>query len=205
MSQFNESVVPPGLDDVIDQSKRDVFSTFNAVEIGEVRSYDPDTQSASIRLVIKRRVSESEIRDMPLLVDCPVFVLQGGGKYVDLPIEQGDTCLVLFCDRDIDTWWTTGNRTTPSSGRKHALSDGVALVGVNTRDNAPGHDGARLTSRGGSPQPAAREGDSIEIDSTSDPAFFAWLSTVGTATGAGAPPEPITGRIASGSTEWGIS
>jgi len=45
---------------------------------------------------------------------------------------------------------------------------------------------------------AARVGDTIKVDATTDPALFAWFAAVGTATGT-TPPTSITGKITTGS------
>jgi hypothetical protein len=52
-----------------------------------------------------------------------------------MPIQSGDTCLVLFCDRDLDNWFESGQITTLNSNRVHDLSDGVALVGIRHKQN----------------------------------------------------------------------
>jgi len=45
----------------------------------------------------------------------------------------------------------------------------------------------------------ARDTDPTTIDATTDAALYTWLAAVGTATGAGAPPVTITGKINGGS------
>ena len=200
---LNEQITPPDLNNVFESSKKEVFATFNAINIGEIKRYDGETQSAEIELVIKRQVSENEIRTLPLLVDVPVFVLQGGGAYIDMPIESGDIAIVLFNDRDIDTWWATGNKTEPRTKRKHALSDALAIVGINRKDRAKDHDSnlIRLIPKNGDGDLAAsaREGDQITIDSTTDPEFIAWMGGVASATGVTPAPDSVTGVISSGS------
>jgi hypothetical protein len=57
-----------------------------------------------------------------------------------------------------------------------------------------------LALRGTSRQ-VARKGDSVEINQQSAPALYAWLTAVGTATGAGAPPSSIAGTITSGNEQ----
>ena len=57
------------------------------------------------------------------------------GKVVSFDIQEGDACLVIFADRDIDSWFETGEAEVPPSGRMHSLSDGFAFVGFRTRRN----------------------------------------------------------------------
>lgn len=202
MSGSRTKPTPPQLDDVLDDLKAEIFAQLNCIATGQVDSVNSD-RTVAVQIMMKREHEDGTISRLPLLLDCPVIVLQGGGAYIDMPIAKGDFALVLFNDRDIDNWWDGAGEVVPNTKRRHSLSDGFALVGVNPRDDALDNDGSLVriipTTGTGDSAAAAREGDDIEISSTTDPAFYTWLSAVGTATGAGAPPDPITGRISSGS------
>lgn len=68
---------------------------------------------------------------LPLLSHIPLFVYGAGGWSITQPVQQGDECIVLFCDLAIDVWFQNGglkNRT--SSSRRHSLSDGIAIAGL---------------------------------------------------------------------------
>ena len=54
---------------------------------------------------------------------------------VSFEINEGDACLVVFADRDIDSWFETGEAEVPPSGRMHSLSDGFAFVGFKAGRN----------------------------------------------------------------------
>lgn len=206
-----QTIVPPSLEDVFEQFKRVVFTSLNCIQIGRIQSFNATEQTAEIEIQVRRQV-RSEVIDYPLLVDCPVFVLQGGGAYIDMPISSGDYCIVLFNDRNIDTWWNTANVAEPRNKRKHSLSDGMALVGINPRTAVRDIDGnvVRIlgTSGPGAEQPAARETDPTFSDATLDSSFWTWVTTVSTvlnglAPGSIPPPFPssLTGRIDKGSDE----
>ena len=65
---------------------------------GEIVSFDPDTQTASVQLCIEREVVEtsSPITQLDLV---PVMIQGGGGFNFTFPIAAGDACLVLFLER----------------------------------------------------------------------------------------------------------
>ena len=128
---MSDSVYEPSLETVLDERENQTLAKINCIQIGKVNSYDTQTQSATVEIQVKRRIGNDAIISYPLLVDCPVFVLQGGRAFIEFPIEPGDYCLVLFNDRDIDTWWKTANVAEPKTRRKHSLSDGFVLVGIN--------------------------------------------------------------------------
>jgi hypothetical protein len=121
--------------DVLDRTKDEVFYNMNCVQVGRIISYDPTKNTASIQIGMKRQLPNNEVVTYPPLQDCPVFFLTGGTSCISMPIEPGDTCLILFNDRDIDTWWATGESNVPPTPRAHSLSDGICLVGVRNQSN----------------------------------------------------------------------
>jgi hypothetical protein len=142
--------IPPDLRVLNNDIKSDIFSTLNCVQIGKIESVKDSEQTVEISLQIKRLSSDDTSTEYPVLVDCPYFILQGGDSYIDMPIKKGDYCLVLFNDRNIDTWWATANVAVPATSRKHSLSDGFALVGINPKTSSRVMQGQTLGLRGGS-------------------------------------------------------
>ena len=138
---MRKQVYPPDMTDVLENFKNDLFKSFNSINIGVINSFDKDNQTAEIRLVIKSVVKENqdgskEIRERPVLLECPCFVLSGGSASIRMPIVKGDHCIVLFNDRDIDNWFTAGDGLSPNTKRTHDLSDGIALVGIRNLQTA---------------------------------------------------------------------
>jgi len=120
----------PGLIDVLNIFKRNLLAELNCIKIGKISSFDASARTAQIELMFKKVSRDATIINYPILVDCPVFILQGGGASVQFPVSAGDWCIVLFADRNIDAWFTTGSAQPPPDGRLHHLSDGIALVGL---------------------------------------------------------------------------
>ena len=131
---MSDTIMPPDLDDVLAELKNDIFANINCVQIGKIEKVNSN-QTVEIQIQVKRRVNGDVTKDYPLLVDCPYIVLSGGNTYLDMPIEKGDYCLILFNDRNIDNWWSTENVKEPADRRKHNLSDGIALIGIGSDVN----------------------------------------------------------------------
>jgi len=136
MSDLITSPVPPDLRALLDNLKAEIFYTLNCHQLGVIESFDPVKQTASIRLSMLRVIGTEEVA-YPLLTDCPVMFPAAGGAYMTFPVVKGDPCLVLFNDRDIDNWFTTGNVVAPNSIRAHSLSDGIAILGIRSLANPP--------------------------------------------------------------------
>jgi hypothetical protein len=142
----NKRKSEPDLCMVLDQAADDIKTSINCISIGVIKTFYPDNQTADITLNYKRvnLYGSTAPIDYQLLVNCPVMVLNGGGGYISFPIASGDSCLVLFCDREIDTWFTNGGVNAPQSARVHDLNDGIAIVGINNALNSISYDKDRL-------------------------------------------------------------
>lgn len=138
------TIVNPDQDDLLDELKNEIFAQMNCIQIGKIESVNLSEQTVEVQIQFKRRVFEDEIKSYPLLVDVPFIVLQGGGAFLEFPIEKGDTCLVFFNDRNIDDWWDSGSLKEPLTTRKHDLSDGIAFVGLNSKNSALSLDGSKV-------------------------------------------------------------
>ena len=137
-------IVDPSLRDLLLLLRQEIAYGFNCHEVGTIQSFDPTKQTATVTLnylktiydqtpvgtdQTQANIPSAKAMAYPLLVDVPVFINSGGGGTLTFPISQGDTCLVLFNDRDLDGWFATGQTALPNSARAHDLADGLALVG----------------------------------------------------------------------------
>ena len=147
----NYSPLPPDFTAWIRLILQNFSNSLNCHTIGTIESFNPLTQTATIAINYVRvfyntnpnlpnEATAGQITNTytnyPLLINCPVVVMQGGGAYLTFPIVKGDTCLVLFSDREISTWVSTGQITYPQNQRTHDLSDAIALVGIRNILNA---------------------------------------------------------------------
>lgn len=131
-----KTVIDPELSDVLALQKTDVFASLNCVKVGRITKFDGTEKTAQIQILFKRQYPDGTAASYPVLLDCPVFTLQGGGAYVQMPIAVGDHCMVLFSDRSLDDWFQNGSEAIPSNPRMHDISDGIAIVGLNPLSNS---------------------------------------------------------------------
>ena len=126
------------LKNLLDLFKKDIMLNFNCHAIGTIQSFDSSNCSVKATVNYKKTFMQrnadgsynSVNKDYPLMVDCPVVVLQGGTAALTMPIQAGDTCLMMFNDRDIDNWVHSGQVTENASQRFHSFADAIALVGL---------------------------------------------------------------------------
>lgn len=102
---------------------------------GKIEVYNPLTQTASIKPLLKNTIIDEEGREeteeLPIINEVPVLFPRGGGFFASLPLKKGDNVLLLFMDRSIDLYMSsTGNiDIDPIDLRQHDISDAVAISG----------------------------------------------------------------------------
>lgn len=147
--QILGAVAKPQLKDVLDRTKQEIYSTLNCANVGTITAYNPTTNTASVNLAISKQLATGQEIPIPELQDCPVFILSGGTSFISMPIQVGDPCLVIFNDRDIDTWWATAGPGLPATPRMHSFSDAFVLVGVRPKPSALAVNDQALTINAG--------------------------------------------------------
>lgn len=130
LQQANE----PTLASLLALHKEDVMWSINCHQVGEIVSFDPSTQTAEVQIKMLRMMN-GELKEYPVLIDCPCIILAGGEGRLTFPISAGDSCLVLFNDKDIDNWYAGGQTMPPNTERLHDFADAIALVGVRNMQN----------------------------------------------------------------------
>lgn len=142
----NRKKVDPGLKDLLDLYRKEIFLNFNCHAIGTVQSFDSSNQTVTATVNYKKVFLEMQsdntyknvLVDYPILIDAPVVILGGGPWKLTFPISAGDECLILFNDRDIDNWFSSGQVAAPATQRMHSFSDGIVLVGLLSMSNSIG-------------------------------------------------------------------
>lgn len=119
---------------LLELQRLNTLNTTNCHQVGEIVSFNPSTQTAEVQIKMSYVVN-GEIKQYPVLLDCPCVVLGGGDGRITFPIAPGDSCLVLFNDKDMDNWYASGQTMLPNTERMHSISDAIALVGIRNKQN----------------------------------------------------------------------
>ena len=99
-----------------------------------VESFDNKEQTVKAFIAIKQIINGENVA-LPILVDVPVVIQTVNGFHMTLPIKKGDEIVVIFSDRCFDTWFEKGGVQHQSEHRVHHISDGMAIVGINSKPN----------------------------------------------------------------------
>jgi len=111
---------------------------------GVVEKVDIEAQTADVRpLILNRFVDDSGAaspEELPVLPTVPIAWPRSGGFFVHMPIERGDTGLLVFTDFPIDQWRAKGGNkpVDPLDLRTHSLTSPVFYPGLHDSKNPIG-------------------------------------------------------------------
>lgn len=116
--------------DGIDSRLSDVWTA----TIGRVQKYDAKTQTADVLPVVRRALVAADgyvgHEDLPVIPNVPVLHSRSGGFFVHLPVEVGDTVLLVFTKDSFQMWRESGSVVNPGDLSRHSLSNAVAIPGI---------------------------------------------------------------------------
>lgn len=93
-------------------------------------------QIVDVQPCIGRIYDDGVEEDLPIIKKVPILMQGGGGALISVPIAVGDTVLVIFSCRDIDTWKVgDGNPLIAPTNRFHNINDAIAIPGLYTSNN----------------------------------------------------------------------
>ena len=125
--------------DLIDNLIKTIFQSLNCVKVGKVIKFYPEDKTADIQIITKIKDTNNNLKDIAILSKCLVI-----GNKITLPIEEGEDVVILFNDYDINAYFETGQSQEPYSSRKHSLSDGIVICGLNSIINAINYDNTAI-------------------------------------------------------------
>ena len=94
---------------------------------GTIKSFDPETQTASIQPDYKPKHNGESI-DMPVLEEVPVRFPRAGGFIITSPVREGDKVTLRPQMRSSEEFHTGGDDTPEKDTRSFALSDMEAFL-----------------------------------------------------------------------------
>jgi hypothetical protein len=124
---------------------------------GIVVSYNPATETATIKPGVSRLVPSVEdpdddvVEELPAIHDVPVAWYRARGVSIVPPVglTPGDPVTLLCMDRDISAWLRSGALSEPDDARSHSWANAIAIPGLVPSSNpftAP-VDAAALASK----------------------------------------------------------
>lgn len=121
------------INEVVNSHIENALSEIHTAFPAQVLRYDAAKQCADMQPVIKKKLRDNSVLPMPVIHNVPILFPSSGGALLSFPVNEGDTMLIICCERSIDSWLSSdGSQIDPEDTRKFNLSDAVAIPGLYT-------------------------------------------------------------------------
>ena len=115
------------------------FNTVNCVRVGIVDEYNPKTRTAKILIANKMLIGQnsdgSQVTQSYAPIYSKVWFFGWGGVGITHPIEKGQEGILLFSDRELESWYINGGVNPLGEIRAHSLSDSIFITGLTSTPN----------------------------------------------------------------------
>lgn len=118
--------------DILRQAINFQLSNVNTSIPARIESYEESQKKASVKPLLKSETSTGEIIDLPVITNVPVIFPKGGNFSMQWPLNEGDTVLIIFTQRSLDEWLSSGGEVINRDPRQFSLSDAIAIPGLNS-------------------------------------------------------------------------
>ena len=124
---------------VLDVLKDNINYNLNCVKVATVESFNPEDLTVCCKVANKRLRELKEdgsqiLQDYPLIY-AKVHYLGWGDVGATFPIAPGMEGILLFNDRELETWFLTGQNGNLAYTRCHDLSDAIFICGLHSLPN----------------------------------------------------------------------
>lgn len=136
---FNQLTSKTTLFNVLEALKQNINYNLNCVKVATVDTFYPDNLTVSCRVANKRVLGikpdgNQVLQDYPLIY-AKVHFFGWGDVGATYPITPGMEGILLFNDRELETWFITGQSGNLAYDRCHNLSDAIFICGVHSVPN----------------------------------------------------------------------
>lgn len=136
---MKNNLLPNNINNLANSIIEAIFESLNCVKIGRIIKFYTEDKTADVEILTKQKKEDGSFQNISILKKCLVL-----GNRITTPILEGDDVVVLFNDYDLNAYFETGTAQEPYSTRKHDLSDGIVLMGLNSLVNAIQYDNSAI-------------------------------------------------------------
>ena len=177
------------IEDAVEQTVESRIRRMHVAGPGRVKKYDAQTRTVDIEPMIVPPLPEGTDEDdgdedapLPVLMNVPVMFPRAGGVEITLPVQAGDTMLIVWTDWDLGRWRASGDKRRPISTAKHGVSGAVAIPGLYPSNASPAGFSVALTA---SAMEVGGNTDAAALASKVDALFDAFVNAVPSPTDGG--------------------
>ena len=138
INKFNQLASAPMADlgQTIKNYNLSAMSNLNCMRIAVVEEFYPEDLTVQVRIVNKRTIGTNQDGSPRVRDFAPIYAkVCYCSPFATWEIKKGDECVLLFADREIESWFINGDVNPEGYTRMHDLTDAVALFGVRSIPN----------------------------------------------------------------------
>ena len=103
----------------------------NCMRIGIIKEFYPDSLTVKVLIANKKVIGQNpdgtqKVRDYAPIIAKVCYA----NPFCTFPITEGMECILLFSDREIESWFINGSVNPRGYERMHDMTDAVAIVGI---------------------------------------------------------------------------
>ena len=103
----------------------------NCVRIGIIKEFFPETLTAKVLITNKKTVGLNPDGTQNVREYAPIIAkVCYCNPFCTFPLTEGMECVLLFNDREIESWFINGGVNPRAYERMHDLTDAIAIVGI---------------------------------------------------------------------------
>ncbi len=155
---------------LIKQTSRSMMKNVATSTPGHIIAFDKDTQLAQVQIGIVRLTANGTTVEPPPIIEVPVYFSGSESYFIECEINPNCEGIVLFSQRCIDGWNSTGGIAQNPILRFHDFNDAMFLPGLRSQPNAIQsfeNNGIRLRNKAGTQYAWLKNDDSIEFKNSS--------------------------------------
>lgn len=130
-NKFSQYSLPADLTQTLQTSGSKTAAQINCMRIATVIEFYPENLTAQVKLVDKKLMGLNPdgsqiLREYPSIYAKVCYC----NPFETFPLTQGMECILLFNDRELETWFINGGSNIQAYPRMHDLTDAVAIFGI---------------------------------------------------------------------------
>lgn len=130
-NKFNSMSNTPDLHTAVHTAINSNIQNLNCMRIGIVQEFYPEDLTVSVLIANKKEEKlnfngTQNVRNYALIRAKVCYC----NPFETFPINAGDECILLFSDREIESWFINGEVNPIAYPRMHDLTDAVAIFGI---------------------------------------------------------------------------
>ena len=130
-SKFNQLANKPDLVQLLKSALNKNAYDLNVCRIGIVEEFYPENLTVKVKIAGKKTIGTNKDGSQKTEDFAPIYAkVCYCAPFITFPIVQGMECILLFNDREIETWFINGGANPEKYPRMHELTDAVAIFGI---------------------------------------------------------------------------